>query len=647
MCGLVGFFSPKGFPPEKGEAVALGMANQLTYRGPDDSGTWVDSKAGIALVTAGWPSRNSRRWDISMDSPTGRYVLVLNGEIYNHKEIRAAIDLGGHDWKGGSDTETLAAGIDKWGVEAVLQKCVGMFALAVWDRQQKVLLLARDRIGEKPLYYGWQGVTMLFGSELKSLRMHPDFRGEIDRDVLHFYLRHGYVPAPYSIYRGIFKLPPGTIVALSTQGTPGTLPAPVPYWSLQQVIAEGARNRFIGNEQQAIDGLEACISQAVKEQSEADVPLGAFLSGGVDSSTIVALMQANSPKRVKTFTVGFSEAQFNEAVHARAVARHLGTDHTELYVSPRDAMDLIPDLPSIYDEPFGDSSQIPSYLISKMAREHVTVALSGDGGDELFGGYERYQATCLLQSSIARVPRLARRLMGAGLGILSESALDYSLRGLFSGKGAPSVGARVKMLSQLMLSDSDEQFYQAKMSKWKVPGALVAGGREPETLLSGPRQWLVEGGMYDRMMYADAMSYLPDDILVKMDRAGMANSLETRMPLLDHRIVEFAWSLPFSLKVRPTQSKWLLRQVLYRYVPRELIERPKAGFAVPVDAWVKGPLRDWAEDLLSERRLREEGYFNPEPIRRRWKDHISGRYDSHGLLWPVLMFEAWLRAQSA
>lgn len=647
MCGITGFMSAAGFDSVSTNAILVNMRDSLLHRGPDDAGCWLDAEAGIAL--------GHRRLSIldptpaghqPMVSESGRYVLAFNGEIYNHMDIRhQLIRTGKVAWRGHSDTESLLAAIECWGLERTLKASVGMFALAVWDRQQKILLLARDRIGEKPLYYGWQGESILFGSELKSLRKHPDFCGEMNRDVLHLYLQNGYIPSPYSIYCGIYKLPPGTIVKLSSQAPRGKLSDPIPYWSLQQVITQGAFNRFTGDELQAIDGLEACLSRAVKEQCVSDVPLGAFLSGGVDSSTIVALMQANSSKRIKTFTVGFNEDQCNEAAYAKAVASHLGTDHTEIYISPADAMSVIPNLPSMYDEPFGDSSQIPSFLISRVAREQVSVALSGDGGDELFGGYERYPHTCELNSTFSRVPRLARSLIGTGLGMLPEASLDFTLGCLFAGKGAPSVGARVKMFSQLMLADSDEQFYQAKMSQWKMPFDVLVNEHNPEVIKNRTFKRLIEGGIYERMMYVDTMSYLPDDILVKMDRAGMANSLETRMPMLDHRLVEFAWSLPLSYKTSPVQSKWLLRQVLFRHVPRKLIERPKVGFAIPVDTWIKGPLRDWAEELLSEHCLRQGGIFNPIPIRRRWNDHISGRYDSHGILWPILMFQAWLKDQ--
>lgn len=647
MCGITGFLEPGGFEPERGVAAVRAMAARLIHRGPDDGGDWADGEAGIALG-----HRRLSIVDLSpagrqpMASPGGRYVIVLNGEIYNHLELRRELGAGGAAWRGTSDTETLAAAVERWGLAATLRKSVGMFAIAAWDRRDRVLALARDRMGEKPLYYGWSGGVFLFGSELKALRAHPAFRDAIDRDVLPLYLRYGYVPAPYSIQRGIRKLPAGSFLELRADSGAGTEPRPEAYWSLREAAEAGMASPFAGGDDEAVAGLEARLVEAVSLQSIADVPLGAFLSGGVDSSAVVALMQSRSSRPVRTFTIGFREAKYDEAVHAREVARHLGTEHTEFYVTPRDAMDVIPRLPELYDEPFGDSSQIPAFLVSRAARRHVTVSLSGDGGDELFGGYERYRVTGRIWSRSRVLPRLPRRVAAGGLGLLPGAGLDRVLAPWLAGRNRPSPADRVKTMSMLLSAESEEQFYRAKISQWKDPAGLLGGAGEPLTMMADPDQWLRDGGPYERMMYADAMCYLPDDILVKVDRAAMGVGLETRVPMLDHRVVEFAWSLPLRMKVRQTQDKWLLRQVLYRHVPRGLIERPKAGFAVPVDEWIRGPLRDWAEDLLSEASLRSDGIFDPLPIRRKWKDHETGRYGSHGSLWPLLMFQSWMRSRS-
>lgn len=669
MCGLSGFFMPAGLAANAG-GVARRMADAITHRGPDDAGVWVDEAAGIALA-----HRRLSILDLSpaghqpMASSSGRYVIAFNGEIYNHLDLRAELAKVGSDetprsqspggaarfWRGHSDTETLLAAFEAWGIEATLKKCVGMFALALWDRETRTLTLARDRLGEKPLYYGWQGEAFLFGSELKALRVHPAFRGEIDRDVLALYLRHNYVPAPYSIYRGIAKLPPGswlTLAADTPVGAPqadllrGVLPVPSFYWRARDAAEAGVRGNL--NDATAINELDTLLRQAIGGQMVADVPLGAFLSGGIDSSTVVALMQAQSTRPVQTFTIGFHEAGYNEAEHAHAVAAHLGTEHTELYVTAEQVMAVIPRLPSLYDEPFADSSQIPTFLVSELARRHVTVSLSGDGGDELFGGYNRYLWASRIWRSLGWAPRPLRAALAGVLTSLPPAAWNS----VFSGLSVflpqrwrhANPGDKLHKLAGILAVRSPEEIYLALVSHWQQPASVVIGATEPATVLTDPKQWADVPDFESRMMYLDQMTYLPGDILTKVDRAAMGVSLETRVPLIDHRVMEFAWQLPLSMKIRDGQTKWLLRQVLYRHVPRELIERPKMGFGIPLDTWLRGPLRDWAEALLDEARLRQEGYFHPAPIRQKWAEHLSGQRNWAYHLWDVLMFQAWLES---
>jgi len=634
MCGLVGFLQPGSFNAAAGEAQLRRLSDRLVHRGPDDAGGWVDAAHGIAIG-----HRRLSIIDLSpaghqpMTSASGRYVLAFNGEIYDHANLRSELAAAGAApaWRGHSDTETLLAGFDFWGFEATLQRASGMFAIALWDRETRSLRLARDRAGEKPLYYGWQGSTFLFGSELKALRAHPAFRAEIDRDALLTYMKLGYVPAPLSIYRGIFKLMPGTTFELPAQSAPSTLPAPVSYWSLKEVAERGLSAPFTGTDAQATDALESELRRSVLQQSIADVPLGAFLSGGIDSTTVVALLQAQSSRRVKTFTIGFHESDYQEAQHAAAVANHLGTEHSELYVTPRETLDVIPSMPVMYDEPFGDSSAVPTHLVSRFARQHVTVCLSGDGGDELFGGYTRYQRTDETWRSLSRIPGFARGLLSLGCGAYARSSRT-SASGWKAGRLALYLSARTA-----------DECYAARIFQLANADELVLGstGRSG---LRGISAGLASGNLYDRMMYADAMTYLPDDILAKVDRAAMAVSLETRIPLLDHRVVELAWRLPLHMKVRNGVSKWLLRQVLYRHVPAALMERPKMGFGVPVGEWVRGPLREWAEDLLQESRLEREGFLNARRVREQWQSHVSRASDAGEALWQILMFQSWLAA---
>lgn len=651
MCGLVGFLG--GVAGADDVTLLCRMADILRHRGPDDDGYWCDSEQRIGLG-----HQRLAIVDLSpaghqpMPSASGRYVIAFNGEIYNHLLLREALADGAQAtaWRGHSDTETLLAGFDAWGIQDTVERAIGMFAFAVWDRQTNTLTLGRDRIGEKPLYYGWQGqgnnAVFLFGSELKALRAHPAFENNVNRGAMSLQLRHNTIPAPYSIYEGIAKLLPGSLLSVSMQQREPQVRA---YWSGVQAAESGVANPFIGSAGQAVDELEGLLKDAVRQQMMADVPLGAFLSGGVDSSTVVALMQAQSSRPVKTFTIGFHEAGYNEAEHARAVAMHLGTDHTELYVTPEQAMAVIPRLPTLYDEPFSDSSQIPTFLVSQLAKQHVTVSLSGDAGDELFCGYNRYQMTANLWRKLSVMPLLMRELAANGLSSVSPQSwnrLADAVKGLLPRSARfANIGDKLHKGAGVLASQSADALYLGLVSHWHDPGSVVIGGHEPSTLLTGAAPVLDGLDDVQRMMALDMLTYLPDDILVKVDRAAMGVSLETRVPFLDHRVVEFAWRLPQSMKLRDGQTKWTLRQVLYRHVPQALIERPKMGFGVPIGDWLRGPLRDWAESLLDEARLRNEGFFDPAPIRRKWDEHISGQRNWEYQLWNVLMFQAWLEHQ--
>lgn len=744
MCGIVGFMSVgSSIRRSVANPVLRDMADAVVTRGPDDAGYWVD-EAGVALG-----HRRLSVLDLSetgaqpMLSTCGRYVIVFNGEIYNHLELRRELDrrnldglmskssrslqsetlmgevseidkheiepdrcrqpknavedesgddaakaevmndanvsvahAGVHDqavqsigkdvlwipgesaalatmpfsWRGHSDTETLLAGFAVWGVRATVERCIGMFAFAVWDRAERTLTLGRDRLGEKPLYYGWQGsgeeACFLFGSDLRAIKVHPIFSGIINRDALALYMRHNAVAAPHSIYRGISKLNPGCLLSVSLRQRE---PKIEKYWSLPQVAENGVATPFAGSEAEAVDALEALLKDAVRQQMVADVPLGAFLSGGIDSSTVVALMQAQSQRPIKTFSIGFNEDGYNEAVHAKAVAHHLGTDHTELYVTPRDALDVIPKLPTLYSEPFSDCSQIPTFLAAKLARRQVVVSLSGDAGDELFCGYTRYPLTIDLWRKMRRLPRPLRKVGAAGIRMVPPrgwNALLTAVRPVLPAMlRQHQVGAKLHKGAEILDSESVDELNLRMLTHWE-PGDVVLGAEEPLTHLRGKPLALTGLDAMQRMMALDMITYLPDDILVKVDRAAMGVSLETRVPFLDHRVVEFAWRLPQSMKFSAGNGKRILRQVLYRHVPKTMVERPKMGFDVPIDAWLRGPLKDWAEDLLSESRLRRQGYFNPAPIRKKWIEHLSGQHNWKQHLWGILMFQVWLDMQT-
>jgi asparagine synthase (glutamine-hydrolysing) len=646
MCGIAGFLeSSPHSSPEALQGVALRMASTLFHRGPDDGGVWTDADVGVALSM-----RRLAILDVSlaghqpMQSLSGRYVIVFNGEIYNCADLR--LELMSRDktlaFRGHSDTEVMLAAFEQWGVLESVRKFNGMFAFALWDRRERILMLGRDRFGEKPLYYGVVGATLVFASELKALRLYPGFCNEIDLGSVALYLRHNCVPSPYSIYLNTRKLPPATVLSVSAANLMGR---PQSYWSLREVAETGAAAKTSITEEEAVNALEVLLRDAVKIRMYSDVPLGAFFSGGIDSSTVVALMQAQSGIPIKTFTIGFRETDYSEAGDALRVAQHLRTDHRELHVTPREAMDVVPRLPQIYDEPFADSSQIPTFLVAQFARQNVIVSLSGDGGDEIFGGYNRHTWCGPLWNKLRALPLWARRLGAGSILALSPASWDMLFRRV--GPLLPSTwqqrvpGYKMHKLAQVMGSRNEYEVYCRLASHWFHPETVVANGREPPTLTTNGDLAQFPTAT-EQMMYCDSVTYLPDDILVKLDRATMAVGLEGRVPFLDHRIAEFVWQLPLELRVRGQTGKWILRQVLYRYVSRKVIERPKFGFGIPLHSWLRGPLRDWCEALLDERRLQRDGFFDPRPIRRVWQEHLSGRRCWEYHLWDVLMFQAWL-----
>jgi asparagine synthase (glutamine-hydrolysing) len=642
MCGFAGILTAPGCGAEELAAHTARMIAPIAHRGPDDSGTWVDAQAGAAFgfrrlaILDLSPHGHQPMW-----SPSGRFVMVFNGELYNFKDLRATLESDGYRFRGNSDTEVILAGFERWGIREAVSRFVGMFAIAVWDAHRRELSLLRDRVGKKPLYVYSEPGLITFGSELKALLAGPSFDRSIDRAALASYLRYLYVPAPKSIFERAIKLPAAHILTVSDPGLP--LPAPHPYWSLREVALRGLADPITAGDTAAVDELEALLTKAVECRMHSDVPLGALMSGGIDSSTVVAMMQQASGRPVKTYTIGFVDGEFDEASHAASVAQHLGTDHTELTLTDDDARSMIPRLPEVFDEPFADPSQLPTLLVSQLARRHVTVALCGDGGDELFGGYNRYVYGARMLPRVSRVPRVFRQGIGAGIGTVPAATWDR-LHG-FAAAVLPGVpdrrfGERIHKLGHVMSAGSVGDMYRSLLSAWQQPEELLLGSRAREDRNERIVDQSEPADLLDRMMLADQISYLPDDLLAKVDRASMAASLEIRAPLLDHRVIEFSWRLPRSLKLRGNLGKWVLRQVLYRRVPNELVDRPKMGFSVPIDRWLRGPLRQWAENLLCPEELHRSG-LDATLITRAWNKLQEGRLQAGPALWSVLMFQAW------
>jgi asparagine synthase (glutamine-hydrolysing) len=638
MCGIAGFVDFQAAPEPDLLRRARAMAAALKHRGPDADGCWADAGAGFATG-----HRRLSVVDLSeagaqpMPSQCGRFVLSYNGEVYNAAELRRELEAKGRIFRGHSDTEVMVEAFAEWGLHAVVPRLIGMFAFALWDRQARRLALVRDRLGIKPLYWGKFGSLLLFASELKALRRHDDWTAEINRDALAAFVRFNYVPAPHSIYRNVFKLQPGSILEFAADGEVRM----GRFWSLDDAIERARSNMFRGNDADAEEALLAVLGAAVEGRMIADVPLGAFLSGGIDSSTVVSLMQAKSTRPVRTFSIGFEHEQYNEAHFAKAIAKHLGTDHTELYVSYDEARDLVPRLSEIYDEPFADMSQIPTCLIAALTRRHVTVALSGDGGDELFGGYNRYLYAAALRRSLSAMPAPLRHVAAGALRMLPPDRYNR-MQSVFPARTRiPNLGEKVHKFADILRHDEDA-IYLRLVSQFSEPNQIVNGATEPRSVIGSPQLRHFLPDYIERMQYLDTLTYLPDDILTKVDRATMAVSLEARVPMIDHRVVELAWRFPARMRLRDGKSKWLLRRLLRRFVPQRLFERPKMGFGVPVDHWLRGPLRDWAEDLLSSAALTKDGLFNPEQIQARWRAHLDGRENWQYPLWTILMAQEWL-----
>jgi asparagine synthase (glutamine-hydrolysing) len=639
MCGLTGFWDPKAnLSKETLLHLAEKMAEKIDHRGPDSFGVWCDERQGIAFG-----HRRLSIVDLSltghqpMISSSGGWVLSYNGEVYNAAELRAELQNHGCQFRGTSDTEVILEGCAVWGVEATCRKLIGMFAFSLWDKEHQKLFLVRDRLGIKPMYWGYHHGLLLFGSQPKSFVTHPSYQPSIDRDALTAYFRFNYVPTPLSIFKGIQKQRPGTILTFDASG----VSKETHFWSFEEVAKNGINDRRQQSDAVLIDELDTLLKDAVKRRMIADVPLGAFLSGGIDSSTVVALMQAQSATPIKSFSIGFHEDTYNEAKYAAQVAKHLGTEHHELYLHSDDAQSIIPNIPEWCDEPFADSSQIPTYLVSKMAREHVKVSLSGDGGDELFAGYNRYMVGQNIWKKIDILPIWLRQIGASSIHGLTPAQWDCFSKLIPQKRRPQLLGDKLYKLAEALSATRSDQFYRSLVSQWSHPEELVIGGREPILYPWKDGHLSSIPHFMEQMQYMDTLSYLPDDILTKVDRASMAVGLEARVPLLDHRVVEYAWTLPLDVKYREEKGKWLLRQVLNRYIPQNLIERPKMGFGVPIDQWLRGPLKDWAEHLLSEQRLVAEGLLNPKPIIQKWKEHLSGRRNWQYALWGVLMFQAW------
>jgi asparagine synthase (glutamine-hydrolysing) len=647
VCGISGLFDPaRSTGTDVLATQAADMAATLVHRGPDDHGLWVDGDAGVALS-----HRRLSVVDLSplghqpMVSGDGRWTIVYNGEVYNAGDLRDRLGSEGMAFRGTSDTEVLLGAVQAWGVTRAFEAGEGMFAVALWDRRERQLHLVRDRFGEKPLYYGWVGGSLAFASELKAIAVLPGFTPELDRGAVALYLRHNCVPGVHSIYQGIRKLAPGTLVTFSSTDRAGVLPAPVPYWSARTAVEDALAHPLSGSPEELTDRLEAVLTRSVADRMVADVPVGAFLSGGIDSSVVVALMQQSSSRPVRTFTIGFDDRAFDESGEARGVADHLGTDHTALRVTEDDAADVIPDLPGIWDEPFADTSQIPVLLVSRLARSQVTVSLSGDGGDELFAGYNRHVYLERLWGQASRLPDPVRRSLGAALVRVPPGVVDSAARltaVLPASYRVRNPAIKVAKLGKVLAATGPEDAYLGLVSHWAHPESMVLGANGDASLAARPEDWPRLPTVTEQMLWLDLVGYLPDDILTKVDRAAMSTSLETRVPFLDRSVFDLAWRLPMDLKLRDGVTKWILRQVLYRYVPRELVDRPKMGFGLPIGSWLRGPLRPWAEELVSERRLASQGLLDPAPVRRAWQLHVTGRRDLAHELWDVIALQAWL-----
>lgn len=650
MCGIAGFISQSISFSLTLEDVAKKMGNKIHHRGPDDQGYFIDNQLGLALI-----HRRLSILDLSqnghqpMRSACERYIILFNGEIYNHNNIRREINIEENKkWRSHSDTETILEAISLWGLEKTLKKLVGMFAFALWDKKDKNLYLARDRMGEKPLYYGFQNGHFLFASEIKSIRIHPAFEGKINRFALENFFQYNFIPSPLSIYQNIFKLPPATFIKITQDDIKNQKKSrPQTYWSIEKIAEKGQSNLFSKDEKLAILEVEKLLSSSIAEQMLADVPIGTFLSGGIDSSIVTALMQQQSNQPIKTFTIGFHELEYDEAQYARAVAKYLSTDHTDLYLTHQDAEAIIPKLPHLYDEPFADVSQIPTYLVSQLAKQSVTVVLSGDGGDEFFGGYERHIRAAQIWKNFRLLPKSIRMQFSQILNYLSSynsgfekinSMLPYNIK-------QRNIGLKLQKAASLLQANSELEVYLGLLRKWSEAENIVLKTEDSDSpfVLKGSLNLLMD--VPHQMMLLDSLFYLPDNVLTKVDRASMGVSLEVRAPMLDHRLAEFAWQLPLNMKIRHNKGKWILREILYKYIPKHLIERPKSGFGVPMHAWLRGALRDWAEDLLDVHKIKQEGFLNASLIQEKWKTHLSGKKDFSAELWSVLMFQSWLYSQ--